>query len=108
MKKFIETVYGQSNVSNVEYLKELKLKQVGFDYNMTSFKLRSNLLFIQSEEVQTKLIFLQNLEQINKAKQSQLNNAMNLYLQSIQDTKTMSAKQIARDALSELHRLQKL
>ena len=116
MKRLIESVHGESTVYNVQYVKELKLKQVGLHYkesiiedNMTSLKLRSELLSIQSEEIQQKLILLQHLEQIHKAKESQLNNGMNAILKSMETkTETMSSKQLARDALAELHRLQKL
>ena len=118
MKKLIERVY--HNKYNKKYIKNLKLKQVDLHYkdsiiddNKISLKLQYELLEIQCEEFQNKLILLEKRKEINEAKQQQLKNTLNLYLQSQQylinnKNESISTKQISRDAMNELKKLQKL
>ena len=117
--------------SNLAQIAELE-KQVEFhekdsmiDDKSISLKLESELLEIQCEELvlyvctywliqkctylcpqQNQLVLLEKRKEMNSAKQSQLKNAIKILFSDELSVSDMSTKEIARESLEELKRLQ--
>eukprot|EP01084_Bolivina_argentea_P087625 158250_1 len=119
MNSLIDVVYGIGNKCKYNYLREIKLQQALNHYNDSiiddkrmSLKLESELLQIQCEEFINQLILLETKKTINESKQAQFiengNQKNNINQTNIISYTQITSKQISRQALTELHKLQKL